>query len=123
MGNGPATPSDAARLEYGVLGPVEVRRNGHPPLGGSRPRGLLAYNAEEVPEAVARFGEDLGAAEPAARVEERARLGGFAGLRDFRVAEAELPEVAAAAVERPSPKANPPRATAADIERLLRSIW
>ena len=72
----------------------------------------LRFNAEAVPEAVARFGEALGAADPAARVEELARLGGFERLRDFGVPEQELGEVAAAVVERAGAKANPRPASA-----------
>ena len=83
----------------------------------------LRFNAEAVPEAVARFGEALGAADPAARVEELARLGGFERLRDFGVPEQELGEVAAAVVERAGAKANPRPATPDEVESLLRSIW
>ena len=42
-GNANGAPA-ADELEYGVLGPLEVRRGGNPlQLGGSRQRGLLAY--------------------------------------------------------------------------------
>ena len=84
----------------------------------------LRFNAEAVPEAVARFGAAVGsAADPAGRVEELARLGGFGRLRDFGVPEAELADVAAAVVKRPGARANPRQATAEEVERLLRSIW
>ena len=83
----------------------------------------LRFNAEEAPEAVARFGEALGTDDPAARVEELARLGGFERLRDFGVPEAELAEVAAATVERAGAKANPRRASPDQVEALLRSIY
>jgi maleylacetate reductase len=83
----------------------------------------LRFNAEVAPEPVARFGAALGTDDPAGRVEELARLGGFARLRDFGVPEDELAEVAAATVERAGAKANPRRATAADVEELLRSIY
>jgi alcohol dehydrogenase class IV len=65
----------------------------------------------------------LGAEDPAERVEELARLGGFERLRDFGVPGGELGEVAAATVERAGAKANPRPATAAEVEALLRSIW
>ena len=67
----------------------------------------LRFNAEVVPGAVARFGEALGTEDPAARVEELARLGGFVRLRDFGVAEAELAEVAEAIVARPGRAGEP----------------
>jgi maleylacetate reductase len=83
----------------------------------------LRFNEPAVPEAVARFGRALGADEPAARVEELARLGGFERLRQFGVPEAELDEVAAAVVARPGAKANPRPASADETAELLRSIW
>ena len=83
----------------------------------------LRFNAEAVPEAVARFGSALGTRDPAARVEELARLGGFGRLRDFGVPESELDEVAAAVVARPGAKANPRPAGAGDVAALLRAVW
>jgi maleylacetate reductase len=83
----------------------------------------LRFNAEVAPEAVARFGEALGTDDPAGRVEELARLGGFERLRDFGVPEAELFELAAATVERTGARANPRPASAAEVEELLRSIY
>jgi maleylacetate reductase len=83
----------------------------------------LQFNAEVVPETVARFGAALGTDDPAHRVEQLARLGGFERLRDFGVPEDDLQEVAEAVVERAGATANPRPATAADVERLLRSIW
>ena len=83
----------------------------------------LRFNAEAVPEAVARFGSALGTEDPAARVEELAGLGGFGRLRDFGVPEAELEDVAAAVVARPGAKANPRPAAAGDVAQLLRAVW
>jgi maleylacetate reductase len=83
----------------------------------------LRFNAEAVPEAVARFGDALGTEDAPARVEELARLGGFERLRDFGVPEDELEEVAEAIVARPGAQANPRPATAEDVAGLLRSIW
>jgi maleylacetate reductase len=83
----------------------------------------LRFNAEAVPEAVARFGRALGTPDPAARVEELARLGGFERLRDFGIPEGELVDVAAAVAARPGAKANPRDATVERIAELLRSIW
>jgi maleylacetate reductase len=83
----------------------------------------LRFNAAVAPEAIRRFGEAIGAADPAARVEELARLGGFERLRDFGVPEGELDEVAAAAAERAGAKANPRPASATEVAELLRAIW
>jgi alcohol dehydrogenase class IV len=83
----------------------------------------LRFNAEAVPAAVARFGRALGTDDPAARVEELARLGGFGRLRDLGVPEAELADVAEAVVVRPGARANPRPASAADVAELLRSVW
>ncbi len=83
----------------------------------------LRFNAEVAPDAVRRFGEALGTDDPAARVEELARLGGFERLRDFGVPEEELAEVAEAAAGRAGNQANPKRATSAEIHSLLQSIY
>jgi alcohol dehydrogenase class IV len=83
----------------------------------------LRFNAEAVPEAVARFAAALGVEDAPRRVEELARLGGFERLRDLGVPEDELDEVAEAIVARRGAKANPRPATADDIAGLLRSIW
>jgi maleylacetate reductase len=83
----------------------------------------LRFNTTAAPDAVRRFGEALGTGDPAARVEELARLGGFERLRQFGVPADELPEIAAAVVQRPGAKANPRAATPDDVEELLRSIY
>ena len=83
----------------------------------------IRFNAEAVPEAVARFADALGAGDAAARVEELARLGGFARLRDFGIPESDLDAVAEAVVARAGAKANPRPATASDVAALLRSVW
>jgi maleylacetate reductase len=83
----------------------------------------LRFNAEVEPEVVRRFGEALGTEDPAARVEELARLGGFERLRDFGIPEEDIAEVAAATVGRAGAKANPRPASPADVEELLRSIY
>jgi len=83
----------------------------------------LRFNAAVEPGAVRRFGEALGTADPALRVEELARLGGFRRLRDFGIPEEDLPGVAAAVVERAGAKANPRPATPDEVEALLRSIY
>jgi maleylacetate reductase len=83
----------------------------------------LRFNAEVEPEAVRRFGEALGTEDPAARVEELARLGGFERLRDFGIPEEDIAEVAADTVGRAGAKANPRPASESDVEELLRSIY
>ena len=84
----------------------------------------LRFNAPVVPDAVARFGEAIGAPDdPASRVEELARLGGFERLRDFGVPEDELPSVAEAAAGRGGNRQNPRPATPSEVEELLRSIY
>ena len=83
----------------------------------------LRFNAEAVPDAVARFGEALGTDDPVARVEELARLGGFGRLRDVGVPEEELDVVAEAVVARPGAQANPRAASPAEVTDLLREVW
>jgi alcohol dehydrogenase class IV len=83
----------------------------------------LEFNQPAAAEEVARFGEALGTPEPAARVRELARFGGFKRLRDLGVREEDLPELAEATAERRGAKANPRPSSPAQIEQLLRSIW
>src|SRR3954454_8253559 len=84
----------------------------------------LRFNAPLAPDAVARFGAAIGAPdEPAAKVEELARLGGFERLRDFGSPEGEIPAVAEAAASRAGNRNNARPATPAEIERLLREIY
>lgn len=83
----------------------------------------LRFNEPAVPDAITGLGRALETDDPAARVEELARLGGFERLRDFGVPEDELPEIAAETAARPGARANPRPVTAAEVEELLRSIW
>ena len=83
----------------------------------------LRFNEPVVPEAIAHLGEALGTDDPALRVEELARIGGFERLRDFGVSEEDLPSLAAEVEVRPGTRANPRPVTAEDAEELLRSIW
>jgi maleylacetate reductase len=78
----------------------------------------LDFNEEVAPEAVRRFREALGT-----DVEELAKLGGFERLRDFGIPEGDLPEIAAATVERAGARANPRPASAAEVEQLLHNIY
>jgi maleylacetate reductase len=82
----------------------------------------LRFNQPAVPEAIDELGKAMGTNDAARRVEELARLGGFARLRDFGVPEEELEDVAEATAIRPGAKANPRPASPAEIAELLRSI-
>jgi maleylacetate reductase len=84
----------------------------------------LRFNAEFAPEAVQRFGAAIDAEDdPAGKVEELAALGGFGRLRDFGVPEGELTALAGSVTQRAGNQMNPKRATQAEIEALLRSIY
>jgi maleylacetate reductase len=83
----------------------------------------LRFNSDVVPEAVRRFGAALESSDPAARVEELARLGGYERLRDLGVPAEDLDEIAEATASRAGARANPRQATPAEIAELLRSIW
>jgi maleylacetate reductase len=82
----------------------------------------LEFNRGIAPDAVARFGDAIGA-DAVEGSRALARLGGFERLRDFGVPFADLPDVAAAAAARAGNQANPRPATAEEIEGLLVSIW
>jgi maleylacetate reductase len=83
----------------------------------------LRFNLKVAAEEIRRFGEAMGRDDAAARVEELARLSGFSLLRHLGVPKDELREVAEAAAQRGGAKANPRRATPAEIEQLLLSVW
>ena len=83
----------------------------------------LRFNQPVAAEAIARFGQALGSDDPAAKVEELARLGGFERLRDLGIPEDGPVEVAESVAARPGAVANPRPVTPADVEALLRSIW
>ncbi len=83
----------------------------------------LRFNEPAVPGAIEQLGGALGTDDPASRVADLARLGGFERLRDFGVPEDELAELAEAVAVRPGARANPRPASARDIGELLRSVW
>lgn len=84
----------------------------------------LRFNSAFAPEAVARFGEAVGApGDPAARVEALVALAGPRRLRDLGVPEADLPGLAAAAAERGGSLANPKAASPEEIEQLMRAAY
>ena len=95
-------------------------------LGGryGLPHGAL--NAICLPAAM-RFNADVAmlALEivPVETAEKLAHLAGFSQLRDLRVPEDELDEVAEAVAVRPGARANPRPASAEEIAGLLRSVW
>lgn len=78
----------------------------------------LAFNEEVAPEAVRRFRDEVGV-----DVEELAALGEFGRLRDWGIQEEDLPAIAAATVERSGARANPRRASVAEVEQLLHNIY
>ena len=78
----------------------------------------LRFNEGVAADAVQRFREAVGA-----DVEALATMGGFEHLRDFGVPEEDLPEIAAATVQRAGAKANPRTASAAEVEQLLNNIY
>jgi maleylacetate reductase len=85
---------------------------------------VLRFNAAYVPDAVARFGEAVGAVtDPAGRVEELTALAGPTHLRELGVPEADLPGLAAAAAERGGNLANPKPASPEEIGQLLRAVF
>jgi alcohol dehydrogenase class IV len=82
----------------------------------------LEFNRELAPAEVARFGDAIGG-DAVERSRELALLGGFERLRDYRVPQDDLPEVAEAAAQRAGNLANPRPATAGEILSLLAAIW
>jgi maleylacetate reductase len=85
---------------------------------------VLRFNAAFAPEAVARFGDAVGAPDdPAGRVEELTALAGPTRLGELGVPEADLPGLAASAAERGGNLANPKPASPAEIEQLLRDVY
>ncbi|HJU37519.1 MAG TPA: iron-containing alcohol dehydrogenase [Gaiellaceae bacterium] len=85
---------------------------------------VLRFNAAHAPDAVARFGEAVGAADdPAGRVEELTALAGPTRLGELGVPEADLPGLAAAAAARGGNLANPKPASPEEIERLLHAVY
>jgi maleylacetate reductase len=78
----------------------------------------LRWNEQWAAEAVQRFRDAVGG-----DVEELAALGGATRLRELDIPEADLPELARAAADRPGNAANPRPASPDEIETLLRSVY
>ena len=83
----------------------------------------LRFNRDAAAAEIERFGQAMRTDDPAGRVEELARLGGYERLRDFGVPRAELDEIAEAAALRGGAMANPRAASPPEIAGLLRSAW
>jgi maleylacetate reductase len=85
---------------------------------------VLRFNDAFARDAVARFGEAIGApGDPAGRVEALATLAGPRRLGELGVPEADLPGLAASAAERGGNLANPKPASPEEIEQLLRAVF
>jgi maleylacetate reductase len=85
---------------------------------------VLRFNFACAPRPVARFGDAIGGSDdPGARVEELASLAGPTRLRELGVPEADLPELASTAAQRPGNRANPKPASPDEIEQLLREVF
>jgi maleylacetate reductase len=85
---------------------------------------VLRFNTAFAPDAVARFGEAVGAADdPAGRSRSLAALAGPTRLRELGVPEGDLSELAADAAGRGGNLANPKPATPEEIEQLLRAAY
>jgi maleylacetate reductase len=85
---------------------------------------VLRFNAAYAADAVACFGEAVGAPDdPAGRVEALTALAGPTRLRELGVPEPDLPGLAAAAAERGGNLANPQPASPDEIEQLLREAY
>jgi len=82
----------------------------------------LGFNAELVPEEVARFGDAIGG-DAVERSRELAVLGGFERLRDFGIPRHDLPGLAAATAQRGGNQANPRPATPAEILGLFQLMY
>lgn len=83
----------------------------------------LRFNADAVPDAVARFAAALGTDDAPAACERLAALGDTRRLRDLGVPEADLDELAEAVLERPGIRFNPRPVDAAAVRRLLAETW
>jgi maleylacetate reductase len=85
---------------------------------------VLRFNTTFAADAVARFGDAVGAPDdPAGRVEELAALAGPTRLAELGIPEADLPGLAAATAERGGSHANPKPASPQEIEQLLRDVY
>lgn len=84
---------------------------------------VLAYNGPEAGEAEARMAGAFGTKNALAGLQAlRAKLNAPRALRDYGLAESDIP-AAAAAILPSVPPSNPRPVSATDLERLLRAAW
>src|ERR671934_1008163 len=83
----------------------------------------LRFNADVAASQIARLGEAMGAADPAARTEELAAIALDTRLRDYDIPRDDLGELSAATAERGAAKANPRPASVDEIRELFESVW
>jgi maleylacetate reductase len=83
----------------------------------------LGYNADVVPDQIARFGEAMDRGDPVERVRELGALAGPAQLREYDVPREDLPSLSESIAERAPAKANPRPAPAPAVRELLEEIW
>ena len=84
---------------------------------------VLAFNGPAAPEAESRIAEALGTETALEGLQAlRAKLDAPRALRDYGLAESDIPG-AAEAITASVPPSNPRPVSAADLERLLRAAW
>ena len=83
----------------------------------------LAYNAEVVPDQIARLGEAMGRGDAIERVRELGALAGPSRLRDYDVPREHLESLSEAIADRAPAKSNPRPAPPEAIRELLEEIW
>ena len=83
----------------------------------------LRFNEPVAAAALERLAQAMETDDAATRAADLARLAGFERLRELGVPEDELDAVAEAVVLRPGTRANPRRASVADVRELLGSVW
>jgi maleylacetate reductase len=84
---------------------------------------VLRFNEPVAADAITRLAGAVGEVDAAAAVERLAWLAGPTRLGQLEVPRDDVAELAATAAERPGAKANPRRASPAELEDLLRSVW
>jgi maleylacetate reductase len=83
----------------------------------------LRFNAGVAAEAIARLGEAMRAADPAARAQELAAIALDTRLRDYDIPRDDLGELAEATAVRGAAKANPRQASVEEIRELFDEVW
>ncbi|HEX2112177.1 MAG TPA: iron-containing alcohol dehydrogenase [Gaiellaceae bacterium] len=83
----------------------------------------LRFNEPVAAEALDRLADAMETDDAPTCAQALARIAGFERLRDLGVPRAELDQVAEAVVLRPGARANPRRASAAEVRDLLDAVW